>query len=392
MNGDSKDKTTIEYGASPSSKFIVAMVIIAHAMVHFQSGVLPVLYPAMIEEFKIDYVQLGVLQFFTSFATGFPQMFVTFLRRFASRKILLGVGTLVSSVFNIAASFAASFQNFLTLRVLSRLGNSPQHPVGASLLTSYSQPSWRGRIFGLNLSIPMIGSTLAPIVGAALLLAVGWRSTFFIITLPILISGFIILIFMREKREEDLETGRSGFLNALRNKNVLSISLMRTVMAFRMGVRSFLPLYFINVLNFSTEQSSGLYSLLLFGGVLGPFFWGYLSDRMKRKPLIIGILLGSGLLYLCLSFVENVWLLAFILFFIGFMVQTVIMHSVLSESVEKTRLDQVFGFFYTLGFTLGSFSSVIFGYVVEIYGFKIAFSYITAVTALSTIPAFLIRE
>jgi MFS family permease len=113
---------------------------------------------------------------------------------------------------------------------------------------------------------------------------------------------------------------------------------------------------------------------------------------MRRKPLIIGVLSVSGLLYLSLSFVENIWLLALILFFIGFMVQTVIMHSVLSESVEKTQLDQVFGFFYTLGFTLGSFSSVIFGYVVEIYGFKIAFSYITAVTALSTIPAFLIKE
>ena len=27
--------------------------------------------------------------------------------------------------------------------------------------------------------------------------------------------------------------------------------------------------------------------MLLFGGVVGPFFWGYLSDRMKKKPLII---------------------------------------------------------------------------------------------------------
>jgi len=159
-----------------------------------------------------------------------------------------------------------------------------------------------------------------------------------------------------------------------------------------MGVRSFLPLYFINVLGFNTELSSGLYSLLLFGGVLNPFFWGYLSDRIKRKPLIIGILAGSGLLYLSLSFVENVWFLAPILFLIGFMVQTVIMQSVLAESVEKTQLDQVFGFFYTLGFTLGSFSSVIFGYVVETYGFNLAFSYIATVTGLSIIPAFFIKE
>lgn len=392
MNDDNEDQPPTELKASPSSKLIIATVILAHAMVHFQSGVLPVLYPTMIVEFDIDYVQLGVLQFLSSFATGFPQMFVTFLRRFVSRKILLGVGTLFSSLLNIAASFASSFQNFLVLRVVSRLGISPQHPVGASLITSYSQSSWRGRVFGLNLSVPMVGSTIAPIVGAALLLAVGWRSTLLIITLPVLISGFVILLSVKEEREEDVKTTRHGFLNTLRSKNVLAISLLRSVMAFRMGVRSFLPIYFINVLGLSTELSSGLYSLLLFGGVVGPFFWGYLSDRTKKKPLIIGVLAVSGLLYLTLSFVENALFLAPILFFIGFMAQTVIMQSVLSESVEKTQLDQVFGLFYTLGFTLGSFSSVIFGYVVETYGFNLAFSYITAVTSVSIIPAFLIKE
>ena len=132
--------------------------------------------------------------------------------------------------------------------------------------------------------------------------------------------------------------------------------------------------------------------MLLFGGVVGPFFWGHLSDRTKKKPLIIGVLAVSGLLYFTLSFVENALFLVPILFFIGFMAQTVIVQSILSASVEKTQLDQVFGLFYILGFTLGSFSSVIFGYVVETYGFKIAFSYITAVTSVSIIPAFLIKE
>ena len=392
MNDDNEDQNPTELEASTASKLIIATVILAHAMVHFQSGVLPVLYPTMIMEFDIDYVQLGVLQFLSSFATGFPQMFVTYLRRFISRKILLGVGTLFSSLLNIIASFASSFQNFLVLRVVSRLGISPQHPVGASLITSYSQSSWRGRVFGLNLSLPMVGSTIAPIVGAALLLAVGWRSTLLIITLPVLISGFVILLLVKEEREEDVKTKSQGFLNTLRTKNVLPISLLRSVMAFRMGVRSFLPIYFINVLGLSTELSSGLYSLLLFGGVVGPFFWGYLSDRTKKKPLIIGVLAVSGLLYLTLSFVENALFLAPILFFIGFMAQTVIMQSVLSESVEKTQLDQVFGLFYTLGFTLGSFSSLIFGYVVETYGFNLAFSYIAAVTGLSIIPGFFIKE
>jgi sugar phosphate permease len=81
-----------------------------------------------------------------------------------------------------------------------------------------------------------------------------------------------------------------------------------------------------------------------------------------------------------------------ILFLIGFMVQTVIMQNILAESTAKEQLDQVFGFFYTLGFTLGSFSSVIFGFMAETYGFTLAFTYIVAVNVHSMVPAFWLRE
>ena len=72
--------------------------------------------------------------------------------------------------------------------------------------------------------------------------------------------------------------------------------------------------------------------------------------------------------------------------------QTVIMQSILAVSIDRTQLDPVFGFYYTLGFTLGSVSSVIFTYVVEVLGFNYGFTYIAAVTAVSIIPALFIKE
>jgi MFS family permease len=131
---------------------------------------------------------------------------------------------------------------------------------------------------------------------------------------------------------------------------------------------------------------------MLFGGVLGPFFWGYLSDRMDRKPLIIGVMAGSSVLYFLIQFVTDVWILAAVLFMIGFLVQTVVVQNVLSDSVEPSQLDQIFGFYFTLGFTLASVSSVLFGYIVEIYGFGWGFTYIAAVTLVSMVPAFFIVE
>jgi len=163
-------------------------------------------------------------------------------------------------------------------------------------------------------------------------------------------------------------------------------------MAFRMGVRTFLPLYFIDILGFTPERSSLLYSILLFGGVFGPFFWGWLSDRMNRKPLIIGLMMASSLGYLSLNWVTGFWGLAVLLFIIGFLVQTVVVQSVLSDSVPRDQLDQIFGLYFTIGFTLASFSSIIFGYIIEWFGFNVGFTYIAVVTGISLIPAFFITE
>jgi MFS family permease len=322
-------------------------------------------------------------------------MFVGILRQWFSGRTLIGVGNVIFSVLNILSGRVGSFQQFIALRVLGGIGGSSQHPVGTSMLTTYTNPSWRGRVFGLNMAVPMLASALSPLLAAWLLVALGWRTTLSVMAAPVLVASLLMLLFMKEPADADAQSrafSMSGLLRALRIRNVLAISALRTVMAFRMGVRAFIPLYFINVLGLAAGLSSTLYSVMIFGGVVGPFFWGYLSDRMPRKPLVIGILALQCCLYYSLQLVKGVVLLAPLLFLIGFMAQTVIMQSILADSIDRTQLDPVFGFYYTLGFTLGSVSSVIFAYVVEVLGFDYGFTYIAAVTAVSIIPALFIKE
>ena len=83
-----------------------------------------------------------------------------------------------------------------------------------------------------------------------------------------------------------------------------------------------------------------------------------------------------------LQLTSDVWLLFPLLFMIWFMAQKVIMQSVLADSTDRLQLDHVFGFFYTLVFTLGSLSGVIFAYIIETLGFN----YIAGVSRLSIVP------
>lgn len=354
------------------------------------------LYPDIMDEFHLSYSQLGLVRSAVTLAAGFPQLFIGFLRRWFSGRILIGVGNLIKAITTILAALSRGFFQYLGFTVLGGIGSSAQHPLGTSIISSATEESKRGSMLGLNQAVPSLAFSFTPLIATYLLSRMGWRSTLSLLSLPALTLSLILILFIKGSRSVE-ETTKDALnfdklREALKDKNVLSISVLRSVMAFRMGVRTFLPLYFIDFLGFTPESSSILYSVMLFGGVLGPFFWGNLSDRMNRKPLIIGIMLASSIGYLLLNVVTGFWTLAVLLFIIGFMVQTVIVQSVLSDSVERSQLDQIFGLYFTIGFTIASFSSIIFGYIIEGYGFNWGFTYIAAVTGLSLIPAFFIQD
>lgn len=371
-------------------------VIFLHTFNHVISGTMPMLYPAMMNEFNITYAQLGLIRSASTFTQGFPQLFVGYFKRWFNGRMLVALGNLIYSTMNIAASLTNGFLSFLGLRVIGGLGSSTQHPIGVSLITAGSDPSQRSKIFGLNLSLARFTGTTTPIITAFLLPIIGWRSTLSIFCLPALFLSLYMIFFIKDTSSTDYKTKDGLNLVKLReqlkNRNVLSISLIRSGMAFRMGVTSFLPLYFINILGFSPNKSGVLYSILRFGSIFGPFVWGLLANKVNRKALIIGIMSSSAIGFLMLNWVNDFWALSILLFNIGLMVQTVVVQSVLSESVSRSELDQVFGLYFTLGYTVSSFASILFGYIVEIYGFNIGFMYVTAVTLVSMMPAFFIKE
>jgi FSR family fosmidomycin resistance protein-like MFS transporter len=363
---------------------------------HVISGAMPIIYPDLMDEFNIGYGQLGLVRSVAGLSAGFPQMFVGFFRRWFSGRVIVSVGNIINSVMNIAIAAGSGFLQFLGFSVAAGIGSSVQHPIGASIVSNGADPSDRGRMLGLNQSIPSIAFTFTPLITAYMLTWMGWRPTLGILSVPALLLSLFILFFIRGGSDVEAKTRDAlnwgSLKESLHNKNVLSISLLRSIEAFGMGVRTFLPLYFIDVLGLTSERSSILYSILLGGSVLGPVFWGWLSDRINRKPLIIGIIICSSIGYFMLNYVTSYLGLTVLLFFIGFMSQTVVTQSVLSDSVEKRQLDQTFGLYFTIGFTISSFSSALFGYIVEIFSFYTGFSYIAVVIAISMIPAFFIQE
>ena len=60
------------------------------------------LYPDLMDEFKLSYGQLGLVRSVAGLAAGFPQLFVGLFRRWFSGRVIVSIGNIINSVMNIA--------------------------------------------------------------------------------------------------------------------------------------------------------------------------------------------------------------------------------------------------------------------------------------------------
>jgi DHA1 family tetracycline resistance protein-like MFS transporter len=95
-------------------------------------------------------------------------------------------------------------------------------------------------------------------------------------------------------------------------------SLIAVIFINMLGFGIIVPLlpFYAKSMNAAPWQISLIFSAYAMGGFFGEPFWGRLSDRYGRKPLLISTITGNCLCYLALAFAPNV-LVAFCIRFLG---------------------------------------------------------------------------
>ena len=95
-------------------------------------------------------------------------------------------------------------------------------------------------------------------------------------------------------------------------------SLIAVIFINMLGFGIIVPLLPFYAKSMSAEpwQISLIFSAYAMGGFFGEPFWGRLSDKWGRKPLLISTISGNCLCYLALAFAPNV-LTAFVIRFLG---------------------------------------------------------------------------
>src|SRR3954471_69589 len=156
---------------------IFGIVCGAHFINHFQSAMLGVIYPLMMKELGLGFAAIASIAAAYNTLGNVLQGGYGFIVPHVRRGVLLGAGNCILGLSVIASGFASGYHHFFTTRLIGGIGASPQHPVGSSILASHFGEA-RGRALAFHSTAGQIGGLFAPLLGAYLILQIGWRGLF----------------------------------------------------------------------------------------------------------------------------------------------------------------------------------------------------------------------
>jgi MFS family permease len=385
--------------STPRPGLTLGLLALGHAVIHAQSALMPLVYPIVIVQFDLDVRDIGVFIAVTTAVGGTMQLLYGVLTRWVARPALLAVGQLAFGGSLLVAGLSQSAGQLLAAISASRIGASPQHPIGNALLSDAFPAERRGFAISAHISGGNVGTILVPFVGVALLGAFGWQTTLALFGVPALVVGAGIAMLVREdaaayrRAARGAGSVRGQFGAVLRRQDLRLILGAALVAAGGRGldlVAPFMLLYLRGPLGIDEGTTALLYALLLVGAVVGPLLAGWLSDRMgRRRTLVTYYLLSAVGIVAFLAAGANLWLLAPLLLPFGTAVfsESPVLQAYLADRAEGPIRDVAFSVYFTLAFGIGAFWAFVIGSVAASWGYPVAFgimaaSYLAAATLL----------
>src|SRR5262245_26438720 len=363
---------------------------VSHAVNHFQNQMMTMLWPFIMAELGMSYMQVGVLSAITGTINSICQGAYGFLTPFISRCKVLGLGNIGIALGTLMSGLASSYPMLIVARGVAAISSSAQHPVGYSILASYF-PKNRGAVIALNTSISNVGTLIATPLATVLLLCLSWRAIFMVVSLASLIMGLVFFFFRDYGSPSRVGSGRvrlaqgfGSYRRVLKNRNMVLIALVFMVGGAGRdgGVNQiyFAP-HLANDFGYSALVVGTLMTAISIGSIVGPIIFGWLSDRLSRRGMLqVSLALSCiGSLWVAHLGPGEVMLFSSLLLYSAFTSsrgpQT---QAIIADSTTDQDRDAAFSTYFLLGFISQPFWVLITGFLMDKAGFA------TALTMLST--------
>jgi len=327
--------------------------------------------------------------------------------RIGRTRALMG-SILVYSIFSGASGLAQNAMQLGICRALLGLGMGGEWATGAALVAETWPAQHRGKAIGIMQSCFAIGYALAAVITAIVLPRFGWRAVFFAGILPALVTLWIRSSVPEPEIWQRGDAARGGsvmrmvrmlFSPALRRHTLIVTSMQAATLFGWWGLFTWIPGYLALPVSqggrgLSIVQTSTWIVLMQVGMWLGYITFGFISDRIGRKPSYIGYLVAAAALvplYALAPDVRMLLVLGPLVAFFGtgyFSGLGAISSELFPTSVRATAM----GFVYNLGRATSAVAPYAVGRASQEYGLSLALLITSASFLLGAVIALGLEE
>jgi MFS family permease len=190
----------------------LTLLVLAGFVNYLDRSTLAVANSTMAHDLSFSPTQMGLLLAVFSWAYAVAQLPVGgLLDRFGAR-ITLGIGMCVWSLAQAAIGGMTQLSHLLGARVLLGLGEAPQFPAGAKVVSEWFHPKERGVPSGIFNMASSLGPAISQPILSVFLLTLGWRATFVTMGVLGLCVAVIWYVVYRDRKHVALHDDEERYL------------------------------------------------------------------------------------------------------------------------------------------------------------------------------------
>lgn len=381
---------------------VLVALSFSHLLNDTLQSLIPSIYPIVKESFQLSFAQVGLITLVFQLTASILQPLVGMYTDKFPKPFSLAVGMGFSLIGLIVMATAVNYHMLLVAVGLVGIGSSVFHPE-ASRIARMASGGKHGMAQSLFQVGGNMGSSIGPLLAALIIVKFGQFSVIWF-TLAALLAIIVLSKIGKWYKQHMLATHvtakkikKDALGNRLSKKQItraigVLLLLIFSKYIYMTSLTSYYTFYLIEKFGVSVQNSQIYLFVFLFAIAIGTFFGGPLGDKIGRKYVIWGSILGVAPFTLMLPYVS--------LFWVGIL--TVVIGLVLSSAFSAIlvyaqelipgKVGLISGLFFGFAFGVAGIGSAVLGDIADTEGIDYVFKICSFLPLLGLLAVFLPSE
>ena len=387
---------SIEQAAQQTVFPILFAISFSHLLNDTIQSIIPAIYPQLKESFSLNFVQIGLITLTFQLTASLLQPLVGLYTDKKPQPFSLATGMTFTLTGLVLLASVESFHGVLLSVALIGVGSSVFHPEASKV--AYMAAGHRR---GLAQSIFQVGgnagSAIGPLLAAFIILPHGRHSIswFSIIALLAIFVLWRVGLWYSASYLHIAKKTRSAAIPHQLSKNkvtgsiVILLLLIFSKYFYMAGISSYFTFYVIDKFGVSIQQSQIYLFVFLAAVAAGTLAGGPIGDRIGRKYVIWGSILGVAPFSLALPYANLFWT-GILIFIIGVILASAFSAIlVYAQELLPGKVGMVSGLFFGFAFGMGGIGSALLGKLADITSIEYVYKVCSFLPLIGLLTGFL---